>query len=68
MIFRRKISVPKICCPSSIQASHASHSEVSIRFLGRPAFQLPMFAKCDALPKGDLFDMFVYGIHAFCEI
>ena len=22
-----------------------------------PAFQLPMFAKCDALPKGDLFNM-----------
>ena len=32
-----------------------------------PEFQLPMFAKCDALPKGDLFsmmDMFVYGIHS----
>ena len=27
--------------------------------VGLPAFQLPMFAKCDALPKGDLFDMFV---------
>ena len=24
-----------------------------------PAFQLPMFSKCDELPKGDLFDMFV---------
>ena len=24
-----------------------------------PAFQLPTFAKCDALPKRDLFDMFV---------
>ena len=24
-----------------------------------PAFQLPMFAKCDALPKGDVFHMFV---------
>ena len=58
MIFRRKLSVPKIC-PSSIQANHACHNEVSIRFLGRPAFQLPMFAKCDALPKGDLFDIFV---------
>ena len=22
-----------------------------------------MFAKCDAVPKGDLFDMFVWGIH-----
>ena len=37
-------------------------------FLGRPAFQLPMFAKCDALPKGDLLDMFVYGIHAFWDV
>ena len=27
--------------------------------VGLPAFQLPMFAKCDALPKRDLFDMFV---------
>ena len=33
-----------------------------------PAFQLPIFEKCEALPKGDLFDMFVAGIHAFCEI
>ena len=29
-----------------------------------PAFQLPIFAKCDALPKRDLFDMFVSGIHS----
>ena len=27
--------------------------------VGLPAFQLPMLPKCDALPKGDLFDMFV---------
>ena len=27
--------------------------------VGLPAFQLPMFAKCDALLKGDLFDTFV---------
>jgi len=26
-----------------------------------------MFAKCDALPKGDVLDMFVEGIHAFCK-
>ena len=26
---------------------------------GLPAFQLPTFSKCDALPKGDLLDMFV---------
>ena len=27
---------------------------------GLPAFQLPMFAKCDALPQGDFFDMFCF--------
>ena len=27
--------------------------------VGRPAFQPPMFEKCDSLPKRDLFDMFV---------
>ena len=38
--------------------------------VGLPAFQLPMFAKCDALPKRDLFHMFVQGIHShysLCE-
>ena len=30
----------------------------------QPAFQLPMLAKCDALPKRDLCDMFVAGIHS----
>ena len=29
-----------------------------------PAFQLPTFAKCDALPKADFFGMFVSGIHS----
>ena len=60
MFFRRKFSVPKICCPSSIQAthSHACHNKVAIRFFGGPAFQLPMFANCDALPKRDLFYLF----------
>ena len=28
--------------------------------LGLPAFQLPMFSKCDSLPKGYLWDMFVF--------
>ena len=28
--------------------------------VGLPAFQLPMFAKCDTLAKGDLLDMFVF--------
>ena len=39
MIFRRKHSVPKMCCPHSIQATHTilmpvCHSEVSNRFFG----------------------------------
>ena len=32
--------------------------------VGLPAFQLPMFPKCDVLPKGDLLDMFVSGVHS----
>ena len=32
--------------------------------MGLPAFQLPMSENCDSLPKGDLFDMFVSGIHS----
>ena len=32
--------------------------------VGLPAFQVPVFAKCDALPKGDLLDMFVEGIYS----
>ena len=31
---------------------------------GLPAFQLPMFSKCDALPKGDLFNRFVSGVYS----
>ena len=27
--------------------------------MGLPAFQLPMYAKCEVLPKRDMFDMFV---------
>ena len=33
-----------------------------------PAFQLPMFPKCDALPKRDERDIFVYAIHVFVVI
>ena len=36
--------------------------------VGLPAFQLPMVRKCAALPKRDLCDMFVWGIHAFCKV
>ena len=28
--------------------------------VGLPALQLPMFAECDSLPKGDLWDLFVF--------
>ena len=51
MIFRRKLFVPKICCPPSIQATRACRSEVSARFLGRPAFQLSMFTKMHCRKK-----------------
>ena len=34
------------------------------RWVGLPAFQLPMFSKCGALLKGDLLDMFVSGVHS----
>ena len=32
--------------------------------VGLPAYQLPTFAKCETLPQGDLWDMFVSGIHS----
>ena len=79
--FGHAVVVSKICCNTVIVLSVVvwdcckptnncrdwafSNSGLEV---GLPAFQLPMFAKCDALPKGDLLDMFVYGIHAFCEI
>ena len=67
IIFRCTFSVPKIC-PPSFQATHACHSEVSNRSFGlwspRPFVSIfrsrphvSMFEKCDAVPKGDLFDM-----------
>ena len=79
--FGHAVVVSKICCNTVIVLSVVvwdcckptnncrdwafSNSGLEV---GLPAFQLPMFAKCDALPKGDLLDMFVYGIHAFCKI
>ena len=46
-----------ILCSSMTAAKKA----FSLRGLeaGLPAFQLPMFSKCDALPKGDLCDMLI---------
>ena len=40
----------------------SSHSGLEV---GLPAFQLPMFAKCEALPKRDLWDMLVGFRHSF---
>ena len=34
MIFRRKYSVPNVCCPCWIQATHAYHSQVAHRLFG----------------------------------
>ena len=65
MIFHRKFSVPQIM--SSLDPSNSCLSQWSFdysRFLGRPAFQLHMFAKCDALPQRELSDMFVLGMHS----
>ena len=49
------------CCKPMNNCRDWQDWDFSIRGLevGLPAFQLPMFSKCDALPKGDLFDMFV---------
>ena len=43
---------------SSMTAAKKAFSLCGLE-VGLPAFQLTMFAKCEALPKGDLFDMFV---------
>ena len=62
--------VPCDCCKPMNSCRDWAFSLCGLE-VGLPAFQLPMFAKCNALPKRDLFDMFVSGIHAFwsfCEI
>ena len=46
------------CCKSMKNCRDSVFSLCGLE-VGRPAFQLPMFEKCDSLPKGDLFDMFV---------
>ena len=55
------------CCKSMKNFRDSAFTNSGLE-VGLPAFQLPMFEKCDSLPKGDLCDMFVSGIHAFCEI
>ena len=53
MILRVKFSVLKICCPPSIQATHACHSEVSIKFFGLYMWSVRPFvvASCKSRPN-----------------
>ena len=46
------------CCKPTNTCRDCAFSNSGLE-AGLPAFQLPMFPKCDALPKGDLLDMFV---------
>ena len=49
------------CCKPTNTCQDWAFSNSGLE-MGLPAFQLPMFAKCDALPKRDLLDMFVSDI------
>ena len=55
--------IPSLRC--SFRKKHLSHAEKQSVWsrsgleAGLPAFQLPMFAKCEALQKRDMLDMFV---------
>ena len=51
------------CCKPMSNCGHWAFSNSRFE-VGLSAFQLPMLAKCDALPKEDLLDMFVSGIHS----
>ena len=66
-------SSPSLCCTCRKNLSYAKNWTIAkIELLAtvgwkqgcQPAFQLKMLAKCDALPKRDLCDMFVAGIHS----
>ena len=46
------------CCKSVKNCPDSDFSNSGLE-AGLRAFQLPMLAKCDALPKRDLCDMFV---------
>ena len=50
--------VPYDCCKPMHSCLEWAFSNSGLE-VWLPAFQLPMFAKCNALPKRDLFDMFV---------
>ena len=71
--FGHGVMASKICCYNAVivlsgqngwgedkgvLAHEALQSSYRVEVL-LPAFQLPMFAKCEALPKGDSFDIFV---------
>ena len=47
-----------VCFKSTKSRTDSAFSLFGLE-VGLPAFQLTMFAKCDALPKGDLFHLFV---------
>ena len=52
------------CFKSTKNCRDAAFSNSGLE-VGLPAFQLPMFGKCDTLPKRDLFDMLVKGNPCF---
>ena len=59
--FGHAVVVSKTCY--KLQHSVFGKTIAKIELLAT-VFQLTMFAKCEALPKGDLFDMFVSGVHS----
>ena len=50
----RSVKIQWLCSQLCYDIWAFSNSGLEV---GLPAFQLPMFAKCDTLPKGDLFDI-----------
>ena len=46
------------CCKPTNNCRDGAFSNSGLE-VWLPAFQLHMYAKCDALPKSDLYDMFV---------
>ena len=53
----------KILRKSMKNRTHSAFSNSGLE-VELPAFQLPMFSKCDSLRKRDFFDTFVQGIHS----
>ena len=47
------------CCKPTNNCRDWAFSNSGLE-VGLPAFQLPMFPECDAVPKGDFFDMLVF--------